>query len=255
MRGTAVPSRTDEAIVLARYPFRERDLVVTLLTRNGGQVRALARHARGARSSRAAALEPLAAVRVSYFERPRAELATLDEAALVRTAFPLASSPAAWAAGQVVAELALAFCPPGERLEAPYRLIDRCIAALLAGAAPTAVVAYAELWLLKLSGILPDLDRCGACGEGLEEGARVFDAAEGGFVCARHGRPGAVERLGAPGAAWLRGALRRRVEAMAEPPDDAAAWLVGLVQRFVGKEVVSWRYLRQVAALRPPVTP
>ena len=235
--------------MLARYPFRERDLVVSLLTRHGGQVRVLARHARGARTSLAATLEPLASIRVSYFERRGSELATLDEASLARSAFPLATVPAAWAAGQVVAELALVFFPPGERLEAPYRLIDRCIGALLGGAPPLAVVAYAELWLLKLSGVLPELDRCGVCGEALPHGARTYDAGEGGFVCDRHPRLRAVERIGAEGEAWLRAALRSRIERTGEPPGDAASWLVGTVQHFTGKEIVSWRYLRRVQGI------
>ncbi len=237
-------SRSDEAIVLARYPFRERDLVVTVLTRRNGLVRALARHVRGARTSRGSTLEPLALIRVSYFERPHSELATLDEATVVRSAFALAGSPAAWAAGQVIAELALTFCPPGERVEEPFRLIDRCISGLLAGVAPLAVVNYAELWFLKLGGVLPELDRCGSCGEALAPGPRVYDPTERGFVCDRHARQGALERLGADGESWLRAALRSPLESMSSPPSDAASWLIGLVQRFTAKEIVSWRYLR-----------
>ena len=209
----------------------------------------LARHVRGARGSRASALEPLATIRVSYFERRGSELATLDEASLVRSAFPLAAAPAAWAAGQVVAELALVFFPPGERLEAPYRLIDRCVGALLAGVPPLAVVAYAELWLMKLSGVLPELDRCGVCGAELPPGRREFDPAEGVLVCGDHRPSGAVERLAAAGAEWLAAALRRPVEEVGGPPGDAVSWLIGVVQRFTGKEIVSWRYLRRVQAI------
>ncbi len=241
-------SRSDEAIVLARFPFRERDLGVTLLTRRGGQVRALARRVRGARTSRAAPLEPLALIRLTYFERPHSELATLDEAAVVRSAFDLASSPAAWAAGQIIAELAMAFCPPGERAEEPFRLVDRCLAGLLAGVAPHAVVGYAELWFLKLGGVFPELDRCGSCGEALAQGPRTYDPVERSFVCDRHPRTRAVERIGAEGESWLRAALRSPVESMAAPAADAASWLVGLTQHFAGKEIVSWRYLRLLTA-------
>jgi DNA repair protein RecO (recombination protein O) len=239
-----VASRSDEAIVLARYPFRERDLVVTLLARRGGQIRALARSVRGARTSRSASLEPLALIRVTYFERAHSELATLDDAAVVRPSFALAESPPAWAAGQVIAELSLTFCPAGERAEEPFRLVDRSIAALLAGAAPLAVVGYAELWLLKLSGVLPELDRCAACGGPLAPGARLFDPGERGFVCALHPPGRSFERLSVAAAAWLRAGLRSAVEAMAEPPDDVSSWLIGLVQGFAGKEILSWRYLR-----------
>ena len=243
-------SRSDEAIVLARYPFRERDLIVTLLTRRGGQVRALARHVRGARTSRAAALEPLALIRVSYFERPHSELATLDESTIVRSAFELASSPAAWAVGQVIAELALAFCPPGERAEEPFRLVDRCVTGLLAGVAPLAVVSYAELWFLKLGGVLPELDRCGICGETLASGPRTYDPVERSFVCDRHPRTGAFERIDAEGESWLRAALRSALESMAAPAADVASWLIGLIQHFAGKEIVSWRYLRHLSGSR-----
>jgi DNA repair protein RecO (recombination protein O) len=245
-------TRSDEAIVLARYPFRERDLVVTLLTRKGGQVRALARHVRGARSSRAAALDPLALVRVSYFERPHSELATLDESSVVRGSFGLASSPAAWAAGQVIAELTLAFCPPGERAEEPFRLVDRTIAGLLAGIAPLVAVNYAQLWFLKLSGVLPELDRCGVCGAALAPGARTFDPREGSFVCALHPAPRPAERISAEGEAWLRAALRTALEATPEPREDVASWLLGLTQHLAGKEIVSWRYLRLLGERRGP---
>jgi DNA repair protein RecO (recombination protein O) len=226
--------------------------VVTLLTRRSGQVRSLARHVRGARTSRAASLEPLALIRVTYFERPHSELATLDEASVVRSAFDLAAAPAAWAAGQVIAELTMALCPPGERAEEPFRLVDRCISGLLAGVAPVAVVSYAELWFLKLGGVLPELDRCASCGEALPRGARTYDPVERGFVCDRHPRRGKTERIGAEGEAWLRAALRSALESMSAPTDDVATWLLGLIQFFAGKEVLSWRYLRLLQEKRGP---
>lgn len=239
-------SRSDEAIVLARYPFRERDLVVTLLTRRGGQVRVLARHARGARSSRASALDPLSSIRVGYFERAHSELATLDEATVVRSGFALAQSPPAWAAGQVLAELALIFCPPGERQETSYRLVDRCLGALLGGAPPLAVVGYAELWFCRLGGVLPPLEECGVCGTPLPPGPRTYGASEGVFLCADHRPAGAVERLSKEAGEWLASCTGAPVEAVPEPPPDAGSWLVGLLQRFAGKEIVSWRFLKKV---------
>jgi DNA repair protein RecO (recombination protein O) len=240
-----MPTRRDEAFVLARYPFRERDLVVALLTRGSGQVRMVARRARTLRSSQATAMEPLALIRVEYFERPGAELATLHEASVVRSGFPLAADPPAWAAGQVVAELALTFCQPGQRAEAAFRLVDRCLACLLDRHEPESVAWYAELWFLKLAGVFPELDRCGVCGVDLPDGARVFDPAEKRFTCQEHRPTRSAVRIGGAGAHWLQQASRLPLEQVTEPaPPDTGGWLVTLREHFTDRQVQSWRYLR-----------
>ncbi len=242
-----MPLRRDEAFVLTRYPFRERDFVVVLLTRGAGQVRLVARRARAARSSSASATEPLAHVRITYFERASSELATLDEARVVRSAFKLAADPPAWAAGQVVAELALLYCPPGQRLEPSFRLVDRCVERLLAGQDPATVAWYAELWFLRLAGVFPELDRCGACGAALPAGARTFDPAERRFACAEHRPARGGVRISQAGVRWLQDAARLPLEKVAEgAPGDVGRWLVALREAFTEREVKSWRYLRRL---------
>ena len=242
-----MPSRSDDAIVLARYPFRERDFVVALLSRESGQVRVVARRVRGARTSGASATEPLAKVRATYFERAGREMATLDEADVIRSAFSLASTPLAWAAGQVVAELALVYCPAGQRNEAAFRLVDLALDRLIAGHEPLAVVHYAELWFLRLSGVFPELDRCGVCGAALPPGPRTYDQIERAFVCAEHHPHGAATRISAAGVAWLANASRESLEVItAAAPDDVAGWLAGLREHFTDRRLQSWRYLEHV---------
>jgi DNA repair protein RecO len=246
-----MPSRSDDAFVLARYPYRERDLIVTMLAREGGQVRLLARRARGVRSQLAPLLEPLALLRVTYFERRRSELATLDEAVLLRSSFPLAAAPLAWAVGQVVAELAILFCPPGERQEPAFRLVDRCVAALLAGHPPLAVAHYAELWFLRLAGIFPELGVCGRCGAALGAGTWAYDLAESTFLCSDHPTSRNAVRLSAAAVTWLRDASRSPIEKVLQPaPDNAAGWLAALREAFTGKELMSWRYVRHLIERR-----
>ncbi len=242
-----MPLRRDEALVLARYPFRERDLIVVLLARAGGQVRVVAHRSRGIHSRSASALEPLARVRVSYYESTRSELMRLDEVVLERSSFAIAAQPRAWAAGHVVAELALAFCPPGERQETSFRLVDRCLAALADGVEPARVVAYADLWFLRLGGVLPDMARCGACGTLLTEADRTFDPVESRFVCDAH-RPARVVRLDAAAVAWLVRALSVPVETVgAAPPEAAAAWLEGLVRAHSEKDLPSRRTWAEIS--------
>jgi DNA repair protein RecO len=231
-----MPARTDEAFVLTRYPYRERDLVVVLLARSTGQLRVLARRARGARSPQATALEPLALVRISYFERAQRELATLDEAVPVRSAFELREPLACGGAGG--AELALVFCPPGQAAEQAFRLVDHRVAALLAGCDPLAVAAYAQLWFVKLAGVFPELDVCVTCSEALTAGGRAYDAGDGGFLCPTHARGRTVERLAPAAVEWLRRALRGPVAEVGGPaPAAALGWLVALQQRFTEREI------------------
>lgn len=247
-----MPRRSDEAFVLVRYPFRERDLVVAVLTRSSGLVRVLARRARGPRSPFAGMLEPLALLRITFFERRRSELGTLDEVALVRSAFPLSSRPVAWAAGQVLAELALTFSPPGQRVEASFRLLDRCVVALLAGRDPRMVVDYASLWTVRLAGVLPDLDHCGACGRELPPGDLVYDRSGQTFVCSDHPAPGG--RLAVSGRArlWLSAALASPVEAVeGMAPADARAWVGHVRRAFSEKELVSLRAFHALGRTQP----
>lgn len=243
----------DEAVVLARFPLRERDVVVVLLTRRQGIQRALARRARGGRGRLAALLEPLNTCRVSLFRRGQRELATLDDAALVRSAFALASQPVAWAAGQVVAELATLYCPEGERSESPFRLVDHCLGYLLSGGDPRIAVAYAELWFLRLGGVLPDLTRCAACDQPLGGGPWGWDAASKHLLCPSHAAS-AREFLPIPATAWLTQASRVGVGQVRRPaPSLVVDWLRLLREGFTERPLRSWEFLQQALAVHSAV--
>ena len=67
-----------EAIVLRTWPFHESDLVVSLLTREQGRVKGVARHAMRSQRRFGGALEPMTHVRATYVEQSRQELVRLD---------------------------------------------------------------------------------------------------------------------------------------------------------------------------------
>jgi len=67
-----------EAIVLRTWPFHEADLLVSLLTREQGRVKGVARHAMKSRKRFGGALEPATYVRAHYTERPRQDLVRMD---------------------------------------------------------------------------------------------------------------------------------------------------------------------------------
>ncbi len=145
----------DEALVLDHHPFRDRHLILAVLSRHHGVQRGVLRRARGGKAPPAAAAQILSKVQVSLYQKANADLATFRHIDLLRSSFPLASDLARSLAAAVVAELLLTFCPPGEPVERSYRLGISCLDALLEGKEADIIVSYAEFWSLALGGVLP----------------------------------------------------------------------------------------------------
>ncbi|HEV7571960.1 MAG TPA: DNA repair protein RecO C-terminal domain-containing protein, partial [Thermoanaerobaculia bacterium] len=89
-------------------------------------------------------------------------------------------------AASYLAETVDTFAQSGDPAEVIYRLLDRTTEGLLAGASPLRVVTYAEVWILRLAGVLPSLRNCNACDGPLGRPLR-FDLGAHGFVCANCG--------------------------------------------------------------------
>lgn len=150
-----VPTYDDDALVLDHHPFKDRHLIVSALTRSHGVIRGVLRSARGGKSPTAGSVQILSKVRLSFFRKPTAELATIQRVDLLASSFPLASDFRRSAAGAVVAELLLTYCPPDEPAPRRYRLGATALEALLAGCDPDRVVAYVQFWVLQLGGLMP----------------------------------------------------------------------------------------------------
>ena len=171
-----------EAIILHTFPVRERDKLVVFLTPDHGKRKAWAYGARAIRSRFGAALEPLAKVRIGYSERESEEVLRIESVDLVRSLFPAQQNLVSSVAATYIAEMVDTFAPADDPAELIYRLLDRTTEALLHGASPLAVVAYAEIWMLRLAGIFPPTKTCIGCGESIERPLR-FDERLEGFVC------------------------------------------------------------------------
>jgi DNA repair protein RecO (recombination protein O) len=172
-----------EAIVLHTVPARERDKLVVFLTPEHGKVKGFAYGARGVRSRFGAALEPLAKIRVGYASKEGDETVRIESVELLRSLFPAQEKLVSSIAATYIAEMVDTFAPAGDPAELIYRLLDRTTESLLAGAAPNAVVAYAEVWILRLGGIFPSTRQCMECGAEIGRPLR-FDPHLPGFVCA-----------------------------------------------------------------------
>jgi DNA repair protein RecO len=153
-----MPIFDDDALILDHHPFKDRHLIVSALTRSHGMVRGVLRSARGGKIPLAGSVQILSSVRMEFFRKPTAELATIRRVDLVQSSFGLASDLTRSAAAAVVAELLLTFCPQDEPAPRRFRLGAAALDALIAGYAPDRVVAYCQFWVLQLGGLMPQPD-------------------------------------------------------------------------------------------------
>jgi hypothetical protein len=212
----------DEALVLDHYPFGDRHLVLTVLTRNVGVQRGVLRRARGGKAPTAAAAQVLSRVHVGLFQRPEAELATYRHIDLVTSSFPLARELGRSVAAAVVAELLLSFCPPAEPSRRAFRLGAACLEALLTATPAAVAVAYSEFWILALGGVLPS-------------GSVISEA------------------LGVKGAELLSAYRQRPIaEVPKAVPANVTDWLDRLVRQEAERPLRALDFYRQVGQERGP---
>jgi len=175
------PDRT-EAIILQTFPSRERDKLVVFLTPDKGKRKGWAYGVRSLRSRFGSSLEPLAKTKLVFLEKESDEAVRIESAELVRSAFTAQQNLATSLAGTYIAETVDTFVQPHDPSELIYRLLDRAIDAMISGARPDRIVAYVEIWMLKLAGIFPSIRSCTSCQQPMTRPLRLDD--HGSILCA-----------------------------------------------------------------------
>jgi recombinational DNA repair protein (RecF pathway) len=155
-----------DALVLDHHPYKDRHLLVSLLTAEIGLVRGVLRRARGGKTPQAAAAQILSLVHVTGFSTRHAELATFHQLELTTSSYPLANNLERAAAAAVVCELMLTFCPAGEPAPRRFRLARSLLEGLLEGVDPSIAIAYAQFWSLSLAGLLTPIEELPLGSEG-----------------------------------------------------------------------------------------
>lgn len=182
-----MPLKQSEAIVLRSYPMREADLLVTFFTRTEGKLRGVARSAKKSKKRFGGALEPLTFVRVYWEERERHELTRIDSCDVLES--PLTSTVdyhRAVALGYV-AEMIDQLVPDREANDAIFRLSLAVLQNLPAGAI-WMPLTYFDLWIVRLTGLLPELHACIECGQALEGQKAFYHPLSDGLMCSEHKR-------------------------------------------------------------------
>ena len=200
-----------EAVVLRSIRFSEADCVLHLYTLERGRVGAIAKGVRKTKSRFGARLEPFSHVELMLHEG-RGELCTVRGADLMRSHERARIDGYRMAVGHIGLEAMLRLFVEQDANAHAFNaltrfldLLDDVEAVLPAQPALEPLVLSFQLKLLWLSGYLPHLSGCAACGE--EKPLVGFSAQAGGGVCAECGSGSLA--VSAEGFETVRGFLER----------------------------------------------
>jgi DNA repair protein RecO (recombination protein O) len=176
---------TSDAVILRTWPVHEADLIVSFFTRDYGKLRGVAKSALKSRKRFGGALEPMTLARAWFVERPRQELARLDQLEIHRSPLSLPVDAARMTALSLYAEILDEALPERDPQETVYRLLVAVLDHTTAEQ-PWMPVTYFVLWMTRLMGLLPDVSHCTVCGEPLRPNEVFFATHADGLFCAIH---------------------------------------------------------------------
>ncbi len=174
-------SLESEAWILRVLDLGEADRVVDLLTRDEGRKRAVARGARRRFSRYRGVLQPLSKVWISAWEREGWEFARLRSVEPRLVPKRLLDNLEGVLGAIYLADLVATFAPENEPARPLFRLLDATVPLLEELQDRDRILRYAEIWVLRLTGIFPPALRCPDCGDPLE--VANFDPSDGALRC------------------------------------------------------------------------
>jgi DNA repair protein RecO (recombination protein O) len=218
-------------VVLRTWPVHEADLIVSFFTRDYGKLRGVAKSALKSRKRFGGALEPMTLARAWFADRPKQELARLDQLEILRSPLATPVDPTRLAVLSFFAEVIDEALPEHDPQETVFRLLVSVLEFTTAiqpetaqtlpsgppSSGPWMALTYFQLWMTRLMGLLPDIAHCIACGEVLQPGEITFNQYADGLHCAIH-RSGAANLLTPDSWQLAQRMLRAPVAAFAAEP-------------------------------------
>lgn len=247
-------SFTAEALILDVFDLHEKDRIVTLLTRERGKVRGVARGARRKYSRFAGVLQPLARVRLAWFEKEGRDLVRIGEVDLLRPAHRLQEDLEGILLGAYLAEHATELVQEGENAELPFRLLDSTLEALLAGVDQELAARYYEAWMLRLAGIFPAPRECPGCERPFPPEGAFLPPTDEALLCPRCIGGGGL-RVGPEVIDFLDRLGREPLATMARRPPTPATLATAeelareVRRRFLGRELRSYGVMKRTLSL------
>jgi DNA repair protein RecO (recombination protein O) len=180
-----------EGLIIHSLKLGETSKLITLFSRELGELKLVAKGSRSSKSRFGAALEPLTVSRVVYYEKANHELQYLSQADIVEFFPNLSIDLEKWGYANACAELVSRTHTSLEAIAKLYPILLNTLRAMNEMIADASVCFWGfQMKLLGVLGVAPSLRRCVHCnttGPTVETASRVyqFDIARGGFRCDR----------------------------------------------------------------------
>jgi DNA repair protein RecO (recombination protein O) len=252
-----MPVLTSEAVVLRTWPVHEADLIVSLFTRDYGKLRGVAKSALKSRKRFGGALEPMTLARAWFAERPRQELARLDQLEIIRSPLSAPVDQARLAVLSFFTEVVEEALPEHDPQETVFRLLvsvlEHTSVAGSESAQPWMPLTYFSLWMTRLMGLLPDIARCTVCGEALRPAEVFFSSHADGLSCPIH-RNGSASTLSADSWQLALRMLRAPASAFSHEPwprrraQDLRRFAVQVLERHLERKLRSAEAIARLGA-------
>ena len=198
-----------ESLVLKSYNLSEADKIVVFISREHGIIRGVAKGARRLQSRFGSSLEPFSLVRTSYFHKDNVELVSIQNVDLIESNFFSASNPNFLEKFTYLADLLIALSAPHDPNETLFRMTKTAVRS--AAEDPNnieGIGVYFQVWLLRLSGLLPDWSTCSSCGRSLDDLHTAGVQADFHLLCGSCQRGSRVRTAGGIERQLLTSALR-----------------------------------------------
>jgi DNA repair protein RecO (recombination protein O) len=242
--------KQSEALILRTYPFHEADLLVTFFTRAEGKVRGAARSAKKSKRRFGGALEPMTHVMAHWEDKAKQELARLDSCEIIWSPLTAEVNYARLVALSYMAEVIDQLLPDREPSDEIFRL-TLAVARQLKPDGIWMPLTYFDLWIVRLIGLLPDLNECVVCGNSLNGSRAWFHPLADGLLCIRDKRLASTE-IAADSRAVAVEMFRSPVERFAGQPwqrqrgADLRRFLAQRIERHIERKLVTAAMLERI---------
>jgi len=246
-----MPVSSTEAFVLRTYKLAENDKIAILFTRDHGKVRFVAKGARKMKNRFGAALEVLTHLKISFFEKANRELQILEQAEILFSPHMREGASRTHYYLFYFAELMNEFFPDHEKNLKAFRMLMNIEKALKNKQNLEFLGRYIELHLLHSQGILSSVAFCSGCNRRFESLQERRYLGTGTEIFCKRCRTTESYVLSAP--------VVKSIDSFEKGSMDWAKTLPGpvmqelaslnqmLIQRFLGKDLQSYRLRKDLA--------